>query len=431
MPLRKGYIMKYCAYCGNSLQDDMQFCPKCGKKSAIFPTMIKPDEGQNCKQIEANIEDAPVSVKTEKEKQSRSGKRKTVAIAAVLGIAAVIALVCVIIFSRDFTKSPASIEKATESVVFISCYDRFGELRSTGSGFVMYDDSTIVTNYHVIDRALDIKISTDEDHTFSVEAILAYDQEKDIAILKTSEPTGLKCLSAGNSEGMKKGESVVAIGSPLGNKNTVSTGVLSGRLYNNENGVDELQFSAPISSGSSGGALFDKRGKIIGVTTATLVDGQNLNIAIPIETVEGIYANKKSGITLRECFEEVYKGWGWYYLSDENTFLKYNELVSKAEYYLGKCITTIAFVVPTGDGDYLAFATEDEARAVSQYDDTPVYFRPDEYSSCTIDKNYSGYVEICGLLRGYFGAYGSLRLQNLTKKAPGIGIDAKYFELLG
>ena len=112
-----------------------------------------------------------------------------------------------------------------------------------------------------------------------------------MSILKTKLDLGIEPLKLGSSENMLKGEEVVAIGSPLGLVNTVSTGVISGRAK--ENGGEVIQFTAPISNGSSGGALFDSKGMVIGVTYASYVDGQNLNLAIPIEQVIKLYDEKK------------------------------------------------------------------------------------------------------------------------------------------
>lgn len=102
---------------------------------------------------------------------------------------------------------------------------------------------------------------------------------------------------------IKKGETVVAIGSPLGIKNTVSTGVLSGRLM--EDSMYVLQFTAPISNGSSGGALFDNNGNVIGITYASYVDGQNLNLAIPVELANELYNNKGLAYEVSKIYIEV------------------------------------------------------------------------------------------------------------------------------
>lgn len=188
-----------------------------------------------------------------------------------------------LLFSENTTK----IEAADASVVTIFCYDYEGELAATGSGFIAFDSQTVVTNYHVMTSAYTCKVSTNQDITYEVTGILNYSKEQDIAILKLGKDTGLQPLTLGNSAIIKKGETVVAIGSPLGIKNTVSTGVLSGRLM--EKNMDVLQFTAPISSGSSGGALFDSSGYVIGVTYASYVDGQNLNLAIPSEFIGELY----------------------------------------------------------------------------------------------------------------------------------------------
>lgn len=202
-----------------------------------------------------------------------------------------------------FSENTEKIENADASVVTIFCYDYDGELAATGSGFVAFDGSTIVTNYHVMTSAYTCKISTNQDISYEVSKILCYSKEQDIAILQLAKDTGLQPLTLGDSSIIKKGETVVAIGSPLGIKNTVSTGVLSGRLM--ADGMDVLQFTAPISSGSSGGALFDNNGNVIGITFASYDNGQNLNLAIPIELAVELYDAKgtaKSVATI--CLEE-------------------------------------------------------------------------------------------------------------------------------
>lgn len=189
-----------------------------------------------------------------------------------------------------FSQDAAAIEKADASVVTIFCYDYDGELAATGSGFVAFNGKTIVTNYHVMTSAYTCKISTNQDISYNVTGILCYSKEQDIAVLQLAKDTGLQPLTLGDSGVIKKGESVVAIGSPLGIKNTVSSGILSGRRM--EDNMDVLQFTAPISQGSSGGALFDDNGNVIGITYASYIDGQNLNLAIPIELVNNLYNAK-------------------------------------------------------------------------------------------------------------------------------------------
>ncbi len=202
-----------------------------------------------------------------------------------------------------FAENTSAIENADASVVTLFCYDYDGQLAATGSGFVAFDSQTIITNYHVMTSAYTCKISTNQDISYEVSKILCYSKEQDIAILQLAKDSGLQPLTLGDSSVIKKGETVVAIGSPLGIKNTVSTGVLSGRLM--DTSMDVLQFTAPISSGSSGGALFDNNGNVIGITFASIVDGQNLNLAIPIELAAELYNNKGAAKKVSAiCIEE-------------------------------------------------------------------------------------------------------------------------------
>ena len=218
---------------------------------------------------------------------------------AVLCVAIVVMIILWIqgVFTPEpllFSEDTARIEAADASVVTLFCYDYDGQLAATGSGFIAFNGRTVITNYHVMTSAYTCKISTNQDISYEVDKILCYSKENDIAILQLDMDTGLQPLTFGDSGVIKKGETVVAIGSPLGIKNTVSTGVLSGRLT--EDSMHVLQFTAPISSGSSGGALFDSNGNVIGITYASYIDGQNLNLAIPIELASGLYQEASDAI---------------------------------------------------------------------------------------------------------------------------------------
>ena len=247
----------------------------------IMDSEIVVDEEQHDAEVEETHEKERQSIDDSLNKKTKISKKKlAILISLSVIVVAVIGVFAYKIFP-PFSKNTAAIEKAASSVVKIYCYDYEGNESATGSGFIAFDDQTVVTNYHVMEEAYTCKVSTDEDKTYEVESVLSYSKEQDLAIIKLKESTGLKVLKLGDSGKIKKGETVTAIGSPLGIKNTVSQGVLSGRLM--EENMDVLQFTAAISSGSSGGALFDESGKVIGVTYASYVDGQNLNLAIPAE----------------------------------------------------------------------------------------------------------------------------------------------------
>lgn len=190
-----------------------------------------------------------------------------------------------------FSDDPAAITLASQSVVKLNCYDKNGVLYSSGSGFACFSDNVLVTNYHVVaEDVYRIEVSSEDGRTFDVDYVLATDEARDIAILSTATPHGFPLLNPGDCDFMQKGEKVVAIGSPLGLLNSVSTGVFSG--YVAEDSMDVLQFTASISSGSSGGALFDNAGRVLGITYASYESGQNINLAIPISIVAEVYENR-------------------------------------------------------------------------------------------------------------------------------------------
>ena len=247
----------------------------------------------------------PMPVVTPPKQRKRKGWLVGTAALCGILIAAVVVLWSLGVFAPEplpFSENTAAIEVADASVVKIYCYDYDGNLAATGSGFLAFDDRTIITNYHVMSSAYTCKISTNQDITYEVPFLVGYSEKHDIAILQLSKHTGLQPLTLGDSSSIKKGETVVAIGSPLGIKNTVSTGVLSGRLMDAD--MDVLQFTAPISSGSSGGALFDNEGYVIGITFASIIDGQNLNLAIPIELATSLYQSRSELMDVASIYIE-------------------------------------------------------------------------------------------------------------------------------
>lgn len=238
-----------------------------------------------------------------------------------------------------FSDDPTAITTASQSVVKVSCYDKARELRSTGSGFACFAENVIVTNYHVIsDGVYSIRVNTEQGYIYYVENILAIDEERDIAILETKTAHGLELLNLAETDSLKKGEDVVAIGSPLGLLNSVSTGIFSGLIK--QNGMETLQFTAPISSGSSGGALFNDKGEVLGVTFASFANGQNLNLAIPSKYVRRLYESKKDPVLVSDWFES--NNGGYTYLSD-SLIVKYQDLLDEPELYDQTIVTVTGY----------------------------------------------------------------------------------------
>ena len=194
--------------------------------------------------------------------------------------------------SKPFSDDPDAMAEVSASILTIDVYDKSDNLLSTGSGFVAFGSDSVVTNFHVIDGAYRIVVIDESENISDVTHILAYDEALDIALLKIDSSQNYKPLTLFSDDTSKKGENVVAIGSPLGISNTISNGTLSGFIE--IGGNNYIQFTAPVSHGSSGGALFNDEGMIIGVTSASLSEGQNMNLAIPISYVIDLHNNEEN-----------------------------------------------------------------------------------------------------------------------------------------
>lgn len=186
-----------------------------------------------------------------------------------------------------FANDPVAINNAAKSVLKLEVYDAYNRLFATGSGFISFDNRSLVTNYHVIDGGSKVVAITDDEEKYLIKTVLCSNKAFDIAILYFEDETKLNPLPLYYGNTIMRGDSIVAIGSPIGIKNTVSIGNISATYE--ENGVPYLQFTAPISHGSSGGALFDGSGRVIGITSATYRETQNLNLAISASVAQAMY----------------------------------------------------------------------------------------------------------------------------------------------
>ena len=223
---------------------------------------------------EEEIGKKPIKILETKNIKNNKSKRKWFLLGSILII---IMLVSIFGFYTD-------IETVKDSVVMINVYDKYDNLISTGSGFCAFESNYIVTNFHVIEGGYKIKIITDDNSEFNIKDILVFNAADDLAILKGN--FNLKPLRLAANKKIKVGEKITAIGSPKGELNTVSTGIIS-----NSDGEYSLRITAPISPGSSGGVLLDSRNKVIGVTYATYnsEDAQNINYAISVKYLNELY----------------------------------------------------------------------------------------------------------------------------------------------
>jgi hypothetical protein len=130
---------------------------------------------------------------------------------------------------------------------------------------------------------------------FAVDGVLVSDEDRDVAIIKV-HGNGFKALTLGDSDQLQVGEEVVAIGNPLSLESTVSNGIVSAIRTVEEEGGKFLQITAPISPGSSGGPLFNMAGKVVGITTSHIKNGENLNFAVPINDVKPMLLTRLSKV---------------------------------------------------------------------------------------------------------------------------------------
>lgn len=174
---------------------------------------------------------------------------------------------------------------------------------SLGSGVILSADGIVVSNFHVVRMATDIRIVLTDRREFSARVLLA-DEESDLAILKIDTPDPLPFLDLRSSDTVEVGELVLAIGNPFGVGQTVSSGIVSGLARSGRAGGEGrgyfIQTDAPINPGNSGGALVDTAGRLVGVNTAILTrsGGSNgIGFAIPADLIAAFVAQASAGRT--------------------------------------------------------------------------------------------------------------------------------------
>jgi serine protease Do len=172
---------------------------------------------------------------------------------------------------------------------FDTPYRRRMKTNSVGSGAVIHPSGYVLTNAHVVAQSSELKVIF-ADKSELPATIVASLPEYDLAILRVHPKAPLKALKFGHSDDLMVGETVVAIGNPLGLQHSVTTGVVSalGRdLTENSQAVfhDIIQTDAAINPGNSGGPLLNILGELIGVNTAIRSDAQNVGFAIPVDRV--------------------------------------------------------------------------------------------------------------------------------------------------
>lgn len=292
-----------------------------------------------------------------------------------------------------------------------------------GSGFIFTEDGLIGTNYHVVDGIDSIIVKTSDGKYYDAELILI-DEKNDMAIIRIKNPNGYKfpTVTFGNSDLLKVGQEVFAIGSPLGYEYTISQGIIAGIRENEKVNFNDpytymsveksfekvIQITAAISPGNSGGALFNRKGEVIGITTYTYTGYGNLNFAIAINSF--VYfmnsidladidnneeARKKreeslyfSNLRLANNFKSE-ATYNWYYVKQKDTMKVIDTFIvkqdsiarlyfNKAESFYFKCldIAPDSFTVYSNLMDLYVYC-ENFQKAENLYDTIKVRFQSD------------------------------------------------------
>ncbi|MBI4277777.1 MAG: trypsin-like peptidase domain-containing protein [Armatimonadetes bacterium] len=186
-----------------------------------------------------------------------------------------------------------AVERAGPSVVRITsargrqAARTAGEIQGVGSGFILSPDGYIMTNHHVIEQARALEVTLADGREFPAEVVGA-DPHTDLAVIRIPAG-GLNPIELGDSNRLKVGQLVIAIGNPLGFQSTVTAGVISalGRTLRSQTGrliENIIQTDAALNPGSSGGPLVDPQARVIGINTAIIAPAQGICFAIPINT---------------------------------------------------------------------------------------------------------------------------------------------------
>ena len=189
--------------------------------------------------------------------------------------------------------------------------------KSLGSGFIISHDGYIFTNNHVVEQAdkILVKLSSGKEYEAKV---IGKDAKTDIALIKIKPSESLPVAETGDSDKLRVGDWVMAIGNPFGLEQTVTVGIVSakGRVIGAGPYDNFIQTDASINPGNSGGPLFDMAGQVIGINTAIVAQGQGIGFAIPISMAKTILPDLKSrgkvtrgwmGVSVQDISEDIAK----------------------------------------------------------------------------------------------------------------------------
>ena len=187
-----------------------------------------------------------------------------------------------------------------------------------GSGVIISAEGQILTNNHVVERADEVTVTLTDGREFDAR-VVGRDPKTDLAVLQVDVAESLPVAPLGNSDKMRVGDWVMAIGNPFGLRHTVTAGIVSGkgRVIGAGPYDDFIQTDASINPGNSGGPLFNMSGEVVGINTAILPHGRGIGFAIPIDTAEPLIPQMVAtggvtrgylGVSIQSISEELAEG---------------------------------------------------------------------------------------------------------------------------
>ena len=177
------------------------------------------------------------------------------------------------------------------AVLTIVVSENEGEYTGQGTGFIITENGILVTNHHVVKQIKAAKAVLSDGRVLSIEAIIASDASRDLALLKLPE-SRYPFLRLADKDEAEVGDEIAVMGSPQGLRNTYSTGIISAERPGGAGGVDKLQISAPVSPGSSGSPVVNEEAKVVGIVQGGITSkhAQALNLAIDVAELHEMLA---------------------------------------------------------------------------------------------------------------------------------------------
>ncbi|MGH9947230.1 MAG: S1C family serine protease [Pyrinomonadaceae bacterium] len=309
------------------------------------------------------------------------------------------------------------------SVVLIVCDNGKGRV-SQGSGFFV-GKGVILTNFHVVEKMrrgkLKIAVGGTNAQEWWIKSILATDSRNDLALLafEESKSNASSVLKLTESDSPIIGQKIYVLSNPKGLTGTISQGIVSGEIRN-INGIALLQIDAPISSGSSGGAVLNAQGEVIGIATGSLSTGQNLNFAVPTKSIRpfmisSVYLTNGDAKNLSSPTIEN----GWSSVPGSTSSIAENKIADPSPSSAGKELSYAEITSSIRSSLQNRIITAKGRR---------VQIKKIDFSDCTLDFSYDISHEADNFTRTFQADLSNLKAVVGTVNEVGIGFVTLVFE---